>query len=600
MMYEVKYIHRRSRVENPLYIPGSTEYCLIQGRLHIGLGIAGELELSVPSQNPALEDLQFLTDEIVVYRNGIELWRGRAVSSSKGFDLTETITCEGCLSYLYDTYSPPYEYGGTPFGFFNDLIQNHNSRVDSQKRFQIGLFTVTDKNDYIYRKSKSYNRTLSVLLEKLQNSTLGGYLRVRVENGKKYLDYISSTGSVSLQPAVYGYNILDVAVEVEYVDLFTALLPLGARIDEETYDDDDESYESPRLTIESVNDGSAYIFDADAVEKYGWICTCVEYDDITLPENLLKRGKEYLDGNKSAIKRFTIRAVDMNAADGSVKSWQLGDEVYIESPPHGVDITAVLTDMDIDLLDVSNNVLTFGNQQTLTDHMARANQSEIESRIDSEAKHRRNAYAELQKALEESSGFFHTKVEQGNGAAIHYVHDKKALRDSQCVFKLTSDAIGLSTDGGNSYPYGFTVTGAMVMDIIQSTGIDAKYIYVGQERVDESINGLNDQMTRFSVEQGMMESRISNVTSKVQNMSVGSRNYIRCSKTLDYSGYTFVEKEEDQTAFVGTAIVGVSEINGIAITADRLNALESSHYTILEGIKDIILRLAPGEMEKMK
>ena len=45
--------------------------------------------------------------------------------------------------------------------------------------------------------------------------------------------------------------------------------------------------------------------------------------------------------------------------------------------------------------------------------------------------------------------------------------------------KLTAEAIGFSTDGGATYPYGFTVTGKMVMDIIEANGINADWINTG-------------------------------------------------------------------------------------------------------------------------
>lgn len=519
-MYQIKYA--RNGVEKNIYVPGSSEYCLTAGKLHIGLGVSGELEMTIPPQNPAKDDLKFLTDEIIFYRNGIELWRGRAVRSETNFDLNETIFCEGCLSYLYDTFYQPYNFHGSPRDLFVDVIQKHNVQVDAQKRFTVGDFTVVDANDYIYRKCKTYSRTLSVLLEKFQNSTLGGFLRVRVENGKKYIDYVEKYGTTSTQKAEYGYNILDAAVNIEYNDLITAVLPLGATLEESglVYEDDDEEdadVGSQRLTVAKVNNDSVYISDDAAVAAHGWICELVEWDDVTLAENLLTKGRAYLNSHKAAIKKFSVKAVDMNLADNSVRSWQLGDEIRITSSPHGIDINATLTELEIDVLNIENNTLTFGSEKTLTDLMNHNGQSELESQIDAEIINRKHAYGELQKALGESSGFHVTEVKQENGSSIYYLHNSQTVASSQFVMKLTAEAIGLSTDGGKSYPYGFTINGEMVMDWIQTRGLDAEYVYIGNETVTESINGVKDTLTNLTVEQGRIVASVQSAQKAAQD-----------------------------------------------------------------------------------
>lgn len=492
-MYEIRYIHKNESIEKPLYVAGSDDYCLSAGKLHIGVGISGNLEITIPVSNPASDDIQMLTDEIIFYRDNIELWRGRPISKEQSFDLQNTITCEGCLSYFYDTFYPPYNHKGSVSGFLSSIVQNHNRNVDWQHRFQLGRITVQDPNDYISRSCKNYSRSLSVLKEKLQESTLGGFLRVRVNNGTKFLDYIAEYGTDASQPAQYGYNILDVAASVEYNDLITALLPLGETLEESGIivdDGEDDTFGGARLTVESVNNGSPYIYDAKAVEKYGWICGVEEWDDVTLPENLLKKGKDYLKEHLSVIRSFKVNAVDMNLADKSTKSWNVGDKIHILSAPHGIDMDAVLTELEIDVVNIENNVLTFGNTATLTEQLNRNPTSHIESVINAEISSRRTAYDRLQKTINEAPGFYITSDVDSNRATTYYMHDAKVLAQSTFVTKVNSQGIGMSVDGGSTYPFGFTVTCAMVMDIIQANGIDAKYI---------TLEGLKTTNSNFEV-----------------------------------------------------------------------------------------------------
>ena len=85
----------------------------------------------------------------------------------------------------------------------------------------------------------------------------------------------------------------------------------------------------------------------------------------------------------------------------------------------------------------------------------------------------------LRQALEESSGMYCTVQRQPDGSSVVYLHDKPDLEGSANVVKITANALGLSTDGGQSYPFGFAVNGEMIMGIIQAEGINADWILTG-------------------------------------------------------------------------------------------------------------------------
>ena len=92
---------------------------------------------------------------------------------------------------------------------------------------------------------------------------------------------------------------------------------------------------------------------------------------------------------------------------------------------------------------------------------------------------RQELAAQLQKRLAESSGFYTTDVVQPDESIIRYVHDKPTLEASKNVIKVTAEAIGFSTDGGQTYPFGLTVDGKTIMDIVASEGVVADWIQTG-------------------------------------------------------------------------------------------------------------------------
>lgn len=567
--YKITFCHRGETLENTLYLPGNAEYCLLSAVLSIGCGKAGELKLEIPSANPAMDALVCLTDEVIFYRNGVELFRGRPVTSQTDFRRTGTLECEGILAYLYDTWYPPYDFSGNPEDLIAAVIDNHNAVVDDQKRFYLGTITVKDPNDYIVRSNQDYSRSLSVLTDKLVNESLGGYLRARYQNGKRYLDYLDTYGGTASQMIQFGYNLLDIAVSIEYGNVVTAILPLGAEIQSEDGSDADSG---KRITVESVNGGSLYVSDAQAVSQYGWIADCVTWNDVTRPENLLKKAQAYLAEVSSGIRTVTVKAVDMAQMEAGTESFFLGDAVRILSEPHGIDLTAELTEMEIDPLHPEQNTLTFGTVERLSDIVHR-NQSNAVTLVQTERKNRQTAMERLSKAIAEGSGMYITPDEQSDGSAIYYLHDKQNLAESQYVIRVNAQSIAFSTDGGATYPFGYTVDGAIVMDIIEANGISADWVKFGSQTITEKINDLEDADAK-NVEtlRSELEVNSNSIRQEVSGAYATKDDLNSTKAALELS----IDKKVGTDELISKINASADEIN---LTGDRI-IISSTHFKL--------------------
>ena len=104
---------------------------------------------------------------------------------------------------------------------------------------------------------------------------------------------------------------------------------------------------------------------------------------------------------------------------------------------------------------------------------------ELHKLIKNEKTARETAIDNLSKILADSSGMYTTYEEQSDGSTITYLHDKPTIVESKNVIKLTSEAIGVSNDGGKTYPYGFVLTGALITKLLYAEGINADYIDTG-------------------------------------------------------------------------------------------------------------------------
>ena len=130
------------------------------------------------------------------------------------------------------------------------------------------------------------------------------------------------------------------------------------------------------------------------------------------------------------------------------------------------------SELSCGIKDPETNNSTYYSESAEMYHKVRAeankNRKEMESAIEN-----------LQTTLANAKGMYTSKVRQADGSYITYLHDKPTMSESENVIKITSDAVGVSTDGGQTYPYGFFLTGDLVAKVLYAIGINADYINTG-------------------------------------------------------------------------------------------------------------------------
>lgn len=104
---------------------------------------------------------------------------------------------------------------------------------------------------------------------------------------------------------------------------------------------------------------------------------------------------------------------------------------------------------------------------------------DLRNNLKEERSRRQQAIENLQRELANSSGLYETEDVQDDGSVIYYFHDKPTLAESSIVWKYTAEAMGISTDGGKTYPYGLDVSGDAILNRIYAIGLDADYLRAG-------------------------------------------------------------------------------------------------------------------------
>ena len=141
---------------------------------------------------------------------------------------------------------------------------------------------------------------------------------------------------------------------------------------------------------------------------------------------------------------------------------------------------------------ITSTNFTVGNTQTLScgaespirnsaSRYSAATQAYTNSKklVEKEKTERELAVEALNNALSNASGMYTTEEQQSDGSVITYLHDKPTLEESQNVIMITAEAIGISNDGGETYPYGLFLTGDLIARLLYVVGINADYINSG-------------------------------------------------------------------------------------------------------------------------
>lgn len=122
--------------------------------------------------------------------------------------------------------------------------------------------------------------------------------------------------------------------------------------------------EPKRLTIESVNDGKDYIEDDAGIALFGRIVKVHEWDDVTLPENLLNKARALLDASIEMAVTLTLNAIDLHLVNADVERIGLGDSVRVISTPHNLDRDFTCSKIILDMANLDNSEYTFGSKYT--------------------------------------------------------------------------------------------------------------------------------------------------------------------------------------------------------------------------------------------
>lgn len=295
-------------------------------KLTLEIGKSGLFEFTIYQDHQYYSDIKMLKTMIEVHRYDKTIFRGRVLDIKYGFHNEKQVACEGELAFLLDSIITPHAVSGSFSEYLSYVIDIHNAQVETEKQFNAGSITVGDFTPFEVVEDYEYLTSYETLSKRMVEPS-GGYLQVRHLYGDMYLDLLAPTASisnVSEQQIRLGRNLLDIKRDANGSEVFSGIIPLGAKI---------EGIER-RLNISSVNGGSYYITNNEAVAAYGKIFKTVIFENITNANTLKSEAETYLAENFAAINNIEITAADLAGLNPDLDSFEIGQWVELISDRH--------------------------------------------------------------------------------------------------------------------------------------------------------------------------------------------------------------------------------------------------------------------------
>lgn len=415
------------------------------------------------------------------------------------------VQCEGELSYLQDStqihhvaYHSPHSY------VFTRMLEDHNNQVDDGKKIYLGQCPSGGSVTYEW----GYGKTWETLQDFLAQDGVGGEIRLRYADGKRYLDYTRDTftgGSDTVIQA--GVNLVALTQTIDPTAMVTDLYAYGAKT----------GNTEERIALPNV------IYDETRRELAGGIVAgTVIFDDISDTTALETAAQAYFDAMQPIKKQYKITAADLSVIDQDFEEFKLGYQYRSRNDMIGVDEVVRLIGIQIKIEDRTKNTLTFGDKFDTLTTMTSKKSKEIKLQFDKQPELIEGIVEHQSEIIRGVEGGYRYDRLGSDGKPLETIYmNSSSLDTATQALRINQNGIGFWKKGTTSttpitgnYDYAWTIDGTL----------NTAYL------VAQVITGLE-----FNNGNGTFEVDASgNVTAKAITIEGGSINIETNDETRDY------------------------------------------------------------------
>ena len=293
---------------------------------------------------------------------------------------------------------------------------------------------------------------LNTLIDKLINKK-GGFVRLRENNNKWYLDYTA-------EPQISSTSKIEIAVNMKRI------IPIV----------------KDGLTIKSVNNNVEYVQNDTLISTYGIVESVVKWDDVTEASNLLSKAQAMLSTINNDIYSIDCSALDLSTIQADVTEFEISQSCNLVNSIIGMNESCRIISKKTPLDEPWNTSLGFSNNPPSAINQSVSNRQAI-SNINTQI-----TYANDSIKQKLSEGQFNTLFEQttkkfeftiGDPAGdTNVIMDKTGLtvKNGAIAIKNSNNEVVMTVDSNGN----LTTNRLMVVgdgsNTVQFTGKGSKFI----------------------------------------------------------------------------------------------------------------------------
>ena len=562
------------------------------GKIIKGINTIDSFSFALNPSNIGFNELHDYKTLVEVYntnKNRYE-FQGRVLSSTvqmneSGF-ISKEVTCESFFGYLCDSVQEYVEEKNwTVRGLLEHIVNKHNGQVETEKRFTVRTVGVTDPNNNLYVGIQREN-TWETIKKKLID-VLGGELSFEVNGNIIYLDYMPKLGALKGTQIALSRNMKAITREKDPTAFITRLIPLGAKIAEDTEE---------RLTIAEASgqDGKIYIDDTQAIEEYGIHVGYVEFDDVTEVDNLVNKGRKWLTENNKVQVKYSITALDLSLLGKDIDDFEVCNEYPIENALLGIEDTARIIKKTIDICEEIKSTIEIGDNFKTLSEIQRERAGSVtllanavgvinanyvtNAKLNSTIETERSYTSSLINQLSDEISLIVEKTDGGN--VINSAAIIAAINNDESTIVIEADKIDLQGAVTADYieALGITVEATQITGKLTANQIDATSLTVSSQNITGKLTA--DQIDVDSLAASMFSAGYT-VTNGTKNLTIkgdgltqyysyGSSGYSYKS-LLDSMQLMFIDSNSSISSVIISRL-GVQVGTKVAYWEDIINA----------------------------
>ena len=332
-MYKIKYN------DAVICTPQFKEFAAIAGTLQEGLNAVSVFSFTLPPKHLYFDSIEGRNGLIKLYDDDNVLFIGDIVNRKENFDCTTEIECQDALGWLNDVVFVKPTFSGAIENYWAYLLGRYNQEASEWRKINIGTVTVQGN---ISISHETEFLTIFDLVSELTKLS-GGYVSVRYEGEKIFLDYLAQSNTESDQSILFGTNLINLEDFVSEEQIFSRIYPRG----------------KDGLDISSVNDGLTYLANGITESMFGIVAVTVDFNTESATE-LKALGQAYLEANGLASRTLTLTAFDLSLVDKNYTEIKVGNIIPVISPLHGINTKMQVNAKTTDIVAPENSTFTLG------------------------------------------------------------------------------------------------------------------------------------------------------------------------------------------------------------------------------------------------